>query len=141
MDPRSLKVAEMFATLKDHAKSDTILNDLYDHSCIFSDPLQRADGLESIRAMNRRLATKMGDVTVKILGDAVSDRTLSIRWVMTFKAPFMLRPSDLEGVSWMEFNDAGKCVRHTDYWDMGALIDKVIPIAKPLHDVVRKLAG
>ena len=91
--------------------------------------------------MNRRLATKMGDVTVKLLGDAVSGRTLAIRWVMTFKAPFMFRSGTLEGVSWMEFNDAGKCIRHTDYWDMGGMIDQVLPIAKPLHDVVRKLAG
>ncbi|MCW5828500.1 MAG: nuclear transport factor 2 family protein [Deltaproteobacteria bacterium] len=141
MDPRSLKVAEMFANLKDTARADAILNDLYDPACVFMDPIQKAEGLEAIRAMNRRLATKMGPVTVKLLGDALEDRTLVIRWVMTFKAPFMRKSGNLEGVSWMEFNAAGKCTRHTDYWDMGGLLDEVIPIAKPLHDVVRKLAG
>jgi len=141
MDPRSVKVGDMFANLGDHARSDAILDELYDPGCVFQDPLQRAEGLDAIRAMNRRLEKKMGAVTVKLLGDAVSEKTLTIRWVMTFRAPFMRKPGNLEGVSWMEFNDAGKCIRHTDYWDMGGMIDEVVPIAKPLHDLVRKFAG
>lgn len=141
MDPRSERVAEMFASLPDRDRVDRILDDLYDPDCVFADPLQTAEGIDAIRAMNRRLEKKLGDVEVEILGDAVSDATLVMRWVMTFKAPFMPGRASLEGVSWMEEGADGKFVRHTDYWDLATLIDDVAPVAKPVHDMVRRLAG
>jgi hypothetical protein len=141
MDPRSERIATMFASLADHEKVDAILDELYAPECVFSDPIQTVEGIEEIRAMNRRLERRLGDVDVDVLGDAVADNTLALRWVMTFKPWFLPGRGELEGVSWIEIGPDGKFVRHTDFWDMAALTEDIAPFMRPFHHVIRRLAG
>jgi len=139
MDPRSKKIGDLFANVGDAAKARALIEELYDPSVVFQDPIQRLEGHEGLFQSTQSLSSKTRNIRVRILSDAAGKDTLAIRWEMDFQLPLLPSKATMRGVSWMEFGPGGKCVRHTDYWDMGDILDQLVPLARPLHDLVRKM--
>lgn len=137
-DMRAL-VEELFASLDNQTRAEEIMDEIYDANVYFQDPIQRVDGLENFKRMNDQVTGKVSGVNFKMIGLTGDDRAICAEWVMNFKA--LGRHIALPGVSWLSFNDAGRCYRHVDYWDWMGLSDQVVPGLKVMHDLLRKAAA
>lgn len=132
-------VEELFASITDLPRAEALMNQIYDPNMYFQDPIQRVDGLETLKQMNRDMMEKNSDVAFKLVGITGDKKALAAEWVMHFKVAG--RPISLPGVSWLSLNDAGRCYRHVDYWDWMGLSDQVLPPLKIMHDLMRKAVG
>lgn len=140
MDPRSEKIGALFANLNDHAAVEEILSEIYHPQVVFQDPIQRVEGVGALCTALRSMEKKLKGMTVRLKGDAVSERTLAIYWEMDFSTPFTPRRATLPGISWLEFDSDGKCIRHTDFWDMLGMSADLMPLFRPLRFFLRQMA-
>jgi hypothetical protein len=69
------------------------------------------------------LPKNLDQLRVQILGSAREGNVVYTQWIMTFrirKAP--KGPTELPGMSAARFDDRGKLVEQTDYWDSAPLL-------------------
>ena len=141
MDPRSQAVGDLFANLSDHNLRERVLRELYSESVVFQDPIQRVEGLSAFRDALASMEKSLKGLEVRLVSDAVGENQLVIRWEMDFRVPLVPFTATLPGVSWMEFDAAGKCYRHTDYCDMLGMFAQLLPFVKPIQKILQRAAA
>ena len=141
MDPRSQAIGDLFANLSDHEMRERVLRELYDESVVFQDPIQRVEGIAAFRKALASMEKSLKGLEVRLISDAVGENQLVIRWEMDFRVPFLPFEATLPGISWMDFNESGKCYRHTDYWDMLGMFAQLLPFTKPIQKLLQRAAA
>ncbi|PJG58289.1 nuclear transport factor 2 family protein [Aeromonas cavernicola] len=116
------------------------LAEVYAEQVIFIDPAHRIDGLTALGDYFAALYQRLAYCQFEITSQQQQGQQAWLSWVMTFSHPRLGqgKPVSVEGATQLAFNEAGKVVRHRDYFDLGAMLYEQLPLLGP---VVRTIKG
>lgn len=102
------------------------LRGLYADGAYFRDGFKEVVGIEAMEAYFQKSAEGIESCTFDIQGVAVDDGNYYFRWVMHLR---MKRspddPIQTVGMSHVRYDAEGKVIFHQDYWDTGAVYEKI----------------
>jgi steroid delta-isomerase len=107
----------------------------------YRDPLMDAKGIDEALAYMHKWFTDLDDLRFEIKGYARHGRQAFSHWRMTFrikKNPKRLW--ELDGVSKIVFDDAGKVEDQIDYWDASPLLES-FPVMGRVVTLIKKLVA
>ena len=118
--------SERIRSVFDSLGSDTLdsLDQLYDQTVVFEDPLGELNGLEALQTYYARLYERVQSVTFEYTDEIVAGDSHVLFWTMEVRPKKMNDGNKIlvEGNSSIEFGPSNKVSRHRDYFDMGDLI-------------------
>ena len=114
----------------------------YAQDAWFKDPFHEVSGLQAIRAILKHTFDKLPGahfrVTRRFPG---TDSHAVILWEMDFVMPITHQPTTLHGTTHLEFDPAGKVIRHRDYWDAAEELYARLPVLKWLMRALARQAA
>jgi hypothetical protein len=138
--PRNTEVIARFRRTYDLLSSDSIwlLDDLYDESVVFIDPIHEIRGLPALREYMTRMYGGVKRCAFEHHSVLVSRREAMLTWTMEmehkrFRPDRVLR---LPGATVIRFGD--KITYQRDYYDLGALIYERVPVLGPIVQWIKK---
>lgn len=130
---------EMITCFDQPEKIEPMIEDFYAANAVFQDPIQKVEGREGIKSMFRSFAKLFKAVDTKLLSTIGDDKQQAVHWEMTFVYKSWPAAVTIKGVTWLEFNDTGQCVSHTDYWDLWAFFKRSLPFRQTLANFPKRL--
>lgn len=103
----------------------------------FRDPFNDVTGIAAIRAVFEHMFRHCPRPRFEILEHAVTGRTAFIRWHFT-DGRVHGRTLDVDGMSRVIFDEAGRVVEHVDYWDAASQFYERIPVLGTVLRVLRR---
>lgn len=119
------------------------LGEIFDPGARFKDPFNDVTGLEEIRRVFRHMFRQCPKPRFYLHSWAVQDNTAFFHWRFTDReddADGRLR-LDVDGVSRVLFNEAGRAVSHVDYWDPAEYLYDQIPVVRGILRLLRRRIG
>jgi len=120
----------------------TELDAYYAADAWFKDPFHEVTGAASIRAILKHTFDKLPGarfrVTRRFPG---ADSHAVILWEMDFVMPVTRQPTTIRGATHLEFDAAGKVIRHRDYWDAAEELYARLPLLKWLMRTLARQAA
>ena len=104
----------------------------YHPDIVFSDPIQRHEGIEEFKGMCEKLAGRCESLHFDIEGLVVGDNHFFMQWTMTLE--FRRTPkTPMHGCSKFTMTDDGRIIGQRDYYDMWGDVFANIPVMKKLY--------
>jgi len=107
----------------------TELDAYYAQNAWFKDPFHEVTGAASIRAILKHTFDKLPGARFRVtrrFPGASQDAV--ILWEMDFVMPVTRQPTTIRGATHLEFDLAGKVIRHRDYWDAAEELYAKLPL-------------
>ncbi|TNI95657.1 nuclear transport factor 2 family protein [Aeromonas veronii] len=116
------------------------LPEVYAEQVVFTDPAHRIEGLAALGDYFAALYQRLAYCRFVITSQQQQGQQAWLGWTMTFSHPRLRggEPVTVEGVTRLEFDEAGKVCQHRDYFDLGAMLYEQLPLLGP---VVRAIKG
>lgn len=132
---------ELYRTLD--ASNLEALQEVYRKDIHFVDPAHDIKGLDDLTKYFDHLYTAVDHVVFVFHPPLVVNNSASIRWEMRFSHRRLAQGKVLtmDGMSYIEFDDAGKVYFHRDYFDLGAMLYEHIPLLGRLVLNIKKRLG
>jgi hypothetical protein len=142
MDARTQRLVELFDDINNTNKIDEIVNELYCNDASFHTPLHLIRSRSSIQQLLNQMSKALEYLETEIHKDVKNEDTLAIHWTMSFKLKRWPFPMSLNGVTWLDLNEDGRCIGQIDYWDSKELLKQMLPLKKwlPLKKLILKPA-
>ncbi|WP_018954610.1 nuclear transport factor 2 family protein [Thioalkalivibrio sulfidiphilus] len=129
--------AEFFATLTPQSLDRLV--ELFAPDACFKDPFNDVTGVPAIRAVFEHMYRVCPAPRFEVREWALSGQTAFIRWRFTDGPAAGRRMAlDVDGMSRVMFDEAGRVVEHVDYWDPAAAIYDRIPVFGALLRALRR---
>ena len=118
------------------------LRELASPTIRYRDPMSDVTGIENVIAYLHGLPKNLDQLRVQILGSARDGNMVYSQWIMTFqirKAP--KGATELPGMSAARFDEQGRLVEQSDYWDSAPLLasfpvlGRAVTLTEKLDDV------
>ena len=137
-DLRSALIREAFNGLTKE-KLD-VLDKFYDAHVTFEDPLGSIQGLEALRAYYANMYENVTSIRFEFTNEIAEGDTHVAVWTMRMSVKKLNKGREIvvPGNSVIRFNDADKVIYHRDYFDMGAMVYRRVPILRTLVKKVDK---
>ena len=138
--PNVDKFVAIYQQLNKHNLS--LLDDIYHPDIHFIDPLHEVNGLKNLHLYFANLYSNVSECHFDI-GDAhMSGQHAFVYWVMTYRHPKLAghRKIMVNGHSHLVFA-ADKIINHRDYFDVGALLYRHIPVLGSIVKLIDKRAA
>ena len=122
------------------------VDEFYAENVRFEDPMVTLDGRDRMRAYYANIYRndpKLRWEFPEVVGDPRGP-SLALAWIMHMQVDGLNggRPIAVDGISRLRFDDAGGCVFHRDYFDMGAFVYENVPVlGGAVKFVKRRLHG
>ncbi|MBV1885706.1 MAG: nuclear transport factor 2 family protein [Parvibaculaceae bacterium] len=105
----------------------------------FSDPFNKVVGIDKMQQIFAHMYETLGEVHFEILHSAMSGEVGLLQWHM--RATLRGKPWSFEGMTKVEFNEAGLATSHVDYWDAASEFYEYFPvIGWSLKSIRRKIS-
>jgi len=105
----------------------------------YRDPFRDAQGIEAVVAYLHKWFQDLDDIRIVRGENALAGNVLLSHWVMHFRIKKMPKqPRTIEGMSRTVFDDNGKVIDHTDYWDSAPVLE-TFPLLGRAVGCIRKL--
>ncbi|MDX1693178.1 MAG: nuclear transport factor 2 family protein [Ketobacteraceae bacterium] len=118
MSAITAKMMAMIAIFDQPDQVAPMVEDFYAESAVFRDPVQTVRGRDDIKKMFRSFTRLFKTVETDVIDVIEDDSRCVIHWEMTFVYRRWPAAATIKGVTWLELNEQGQCVSHTDYWDL-----------------------
>ncbi len=132
-----------FVTIYQQLNKHTLhlLADIYHQDIVFSDPLHKVSGLAQLHEYFADLYSNVSECKFAINATYCSDDDAFIYWVMTYRHPKLAgnKQIDVSGHSHLVFQQ-DKIIQHQDFFDVGALLYRHIPIVGSVIKLIDKRA-
>lgn len=102
----------------------------------FSDPFNRVRGVDKMQRIFADMFATIGHVRFDILHQAQNGDTGFLHWQLN--AHLRGKPWVFEGVTHVQFNEAGKVVRHADHWDAAREFYEHFPVIGWILGAIRR---
>ncbi|MAT66441.1 MAG: hypothetical protein CMN57_12455 [Gammaproteobacteria bacterium] len=115
------------------------VDEFYAPDAHFRDPFNDVHGTPAIRAIYRHMFTQLHDPRFEILHWACRDDWACMLWRFRFSARRLAggRPLEVEGMSRVRFDAAGRVAAHHDYWDATAIY-RHIPVLRGMLALLQR---
>lgn len=132
---------EMYNNL--HSDNLHILRDLYREDIQFIDPAHEIHGIENLLAYFATLYQNVASISFTFLEPLMVDQKGYVRWEMSFSHKRLAqgRPILIEGMTYLEADEAGMIYYHRDYFDLGAMVYEHIPLLGRLVTSTKRRLG
>ena len=128
----------------EYSKADlSALDEIYAETVFFKDPVHKIEGLEALRNYFEHGRKGLISCRFDFQPAAVMDANVTLEWSMHFNHS-RLKGGELrvDGCSVLSFCPSRQLVlRHTDYFDLGAMLYENIPVLGGLVRRVKRHAG
>ncbi|WP_462159956.1 nuclear transport factor 2 family protein [Pseudoalteromonas sp. GB56] len=140
MSERVEQFVAMYQRLDKNSLS--LLDDIYHKEVHFTDPLHEVRGLDSLYTYFANLYANVSSCSFNISDYYELDDTAFIYWTMTYRHPRINggREVEVKGHSLLRF-DEQKVIFHRDYFDVGELLYRRLPVISKLIKMIDKRAG
>lgn len=117
-----------------------MVDEYYAEDIEFHDPMVNIKGREALKDYYAGVYEGPQEVSFEYPSEIQQDNEIVLIWKMKFVNKDFNRgePVYVDGSSHIIFNDEGKAVYHRDYFDMGQMIYKHVPILKHMVNFVDK---
>lgn len=101
---------------------------VYAPDIIFSDPIHRIEGIDSLRKYLGIMYSNVNSCRFEYHEQLVLEHKASIKWKMTFRHKKLANGKEIEvrGATFIEFTD--RIFMHEDFFDVGAMIYEHVPV-------------
>ncbi len=104
----------------------------------YRDPLMDSRGIDAVVSSMHKWFQDMDGIQFRMMKHAQTDLVLFQHWVMTFRIRKLpKRLWELEGVSRVTFDTAGKVVDQIDYWDTAPMFESVPVLGRAVRLIKR----
>lgn len=132
-----VRVKTFFETLDEGVTLDD-LKSIYTEQVHFKNPFYELDDLTALYRFFRQLYQQVDDPTL-LITESVSDQNiLYLNWTFRFAFHEKQETFSIDGLSRMHFDERGKILEHTDYWDAGEHIYETLPLLGTLIRWIKK---
>ena len=115
------------------------LREFFSPNIHYRDPMMDAKGVDAALAYMHKLFTDLDGIQFEIKGCARHERQVFSHWLMTFRIKKIpKRLWEVDGVSKIVFDDAGKIEDQVDYWDASPMIES-FPVLGKVATLIKKL--
>ncbi|MFY8274798.1 nuclear transport factor 2 family protein [Pseudoalteromonas sp. SSDWG2] len=140
MSKRVEQFVEMYQRLDKNSLS--LLDDIYHPSIHFIDPLHEVKGLDQLYSYFANMYANVTSCSFNITEHFELEDRAFLYWTMTYQHPRINGGKDVEvqGHSQLRFGDQ-KVIFHRDYFDVGELLYRRLPVINKLIKMIDKRAG
>ncbi|QFU06716.1 SnoaL-like domain protein (plasmid) [Pseudoalteromonas sp. THAF3] len=119
-----------------------LLHEVYGEAIHFQDPLHEVKGLQQLRRYFANMYANVNHCTFDISQQFAFDNHAFLYWTMRFSHPKLNGGKEVAvaGHSFLQF-DQGKVIHHRDYFDVGAMLYRHIPLLGKVIKLVDNKAG
>lgn len=115
------------------------LDSVFDAGARFKDPFNDVSGIDAIRRVFEDMYERCEEPTFNVDDVACDGDTCFIGWTFHFRRSG--RAHDIDGVSRVRFEPAGRAIEHIDYWDPASQVYEGIPLLGGLLKALRRRLG
>ena len=140
MSNRVEQFVAMYQRLDKHSLS--LLDDIYTSHIHFIDPLHEVQGLAQLHTYFANMYANVSSCKFDISDHYELDDTAFLYWTMTYQHPRINggQAVEVKGHSLLRF-DGEKVHFHRDYFDVGELLYRRLPVIRKLIKMIDKRAG
>jgi steroid delta-isomerase len=132
-----VRVKTFFETLDEEVSLDD-LKSIYSEKIHFKNPFYELDDVAALYRFFRQLYQQVDDPKLLITESISDEKIIYLNWTFHFTFHEKQERHSIEGVSRMRFDERGKILEHTDYWDAGENIYETFPLLGTLIRWVKK---
>lgn len=134
------KFVAIYQQLNKHNLS--LLDDIYHQDIHFVDPLHEVSGLVDLHQYFANLYSNVTQCHFDISDAHTSEHHAFVYWTMTYRHPKLSGHNKImvDGHSHLVF-DGEKIINHRDYFDVGALLYRHIPVLGSIVKLIDKRAA
>ncbi len=136
------EVNQRFRKLYNELNKDTLekLSDLYDPDTAFIDPIHTVHGLGELTEYCRNLYANVKSIQFEYHDVSYGPQIFHQDWTMTFEHPKMNKgePISVAGSTRVRVNELGLITEHRDYYDVGEMIYRNIPVVGSFIELINK---
>ncbi len=120
-----------------------LLDRIYSADIEFCDPAHEIRGLEALRRYFAELYRNVDSIGFSFNRRHRVDSEAYLSWRMSFRHPKLARGRTIEvdGLSYLQFDDTGKVSYHRDYFDLGAMLYEHLPLLGRLVKTIKRRLG
>ncbi|KZN38566.1 hypothetical protein N480_13005 [Pseudoalteromonas luteoviolacea S2607] len=139
MEQHLINFVDIYNKLSD--KNLNLLKNIYDEEIVFTDPLHEVKGLEALTKYFENMYANVNSISFDINEHFVIDNMGFLYWDMKFSHSRLnaKKTITVAGHSKLTFKGA-KVVNHRDYFDVGALLYRNIPLLGNVIKTIEKRA-
>lgn len=119
--------ANFFETLTKESNLESY-SVFFNEDSSFEDPFQKVQGLDSIYRVFEHMYETLYEPRFVITELVENTSVTYLKWDFYFKLSQDTSEHSFEGVSRVNFSDAGKVLSHTDYWDAANNVYEKVPL-------------
>lgn len=134
---RSTLIEQTFNGL--NSETMHILPSFYHEDVVFQDPLVEIEGLDILQRHYEHLYKSVESIEFIFKEEYIAGDVHTLEWDMTMQQDSLNRGKafTIEGVSIIEFNEDDLVIRHSDYFDVGAMVYERVPVVRALVKFVK----
>lgn len=120
-----------------------LLDTIYSRNIEFCDPAHEIRGLDALRRYFAELYRNADSVAFSFSRRHLVDDEAYLSWRMSLRHPKLARGRTIEvdGMSYLQFDGAGKVRYHRDYFDLGAMLYEHLPLLGSLVKTIKRRLG
>ena len=135
-----LKLPEKISTFYNKSSKEdmSLVEEFYHPEAEFIDPIGSIKGAPKLKAYYAHLYENVTAIKFEFSQFYQQDKTVVAIWTMRLRTKSLKDGEEVsvDGTSVITFDDAGKAIRHRDYFDLGEMVYEHIPV---LGFLVRKV--
>lgn len=145
MDDRQVSqrdVIERYAALIEGAAPASIgeMTAMCEPDIHFADPFNDVRGREAMEHVFRDMFEKLDEVGFEVKEIVGSGRSWALRFIFTAAAK-MIGRVEIEGVTCLRLSERGLIEEHVDFWDGGALYERMPVLGSAVRAVKKRIAA
>jgi len=135
------RLCAFYATLSPESLAG--IAEFYADRALFKDPFNEVVGIAAIEAIFRAMFADLESPRFVIRASVLEGGRACVTWDFEFGFRSFRRGQTqlIRGASWLEFDAAGKVVRHRDYWDAAEELYEKLPVIGALMRGLRRRLG
>jgi len=121
------KITRFFENLTEETTMDSF-RDIYADEVKFKDPFNEVEGIEAVYKVFGHMYRNLDNPRFIIKEYIEGGQIAYVKWEFLFCFKNEKNENAFEGVSRLEIDEAGKVMRHTDYWDAAEHMYEKMPV-------------
>jgi hypothetical protein len=120
-----------------------LLDRIYTADIEFCDPAHKIRGLDALHRYFAELYRNVDSISFSFHSRHLIDGEAYLSWRMNFRHPKLARGRmiEVDGLSYLQFDDSGKVRYHRDYFDLGAMLYEHLPLLGSLVKSIKRRLG
>ncbi len=114
------------------------LNDICAENVRFRDPFNDVTGRDKMIRIFAKMYEDVDAPTFEVIDHAISGQRSYIRWIFRFRNKKTRRPFEIDGMTEVHYDEAGRVTGHFDHWDVASQLYEHVPLLGGLLRIIKR---